>query len=101
MVGGWSQASGASNTVSMDDLMDHSIGVIGYWATPHMRDLDGTRRTIEGLTEHVASGRLRAVERPSFPLADASQAHASLAARATVGKVTLVVDEAARTTHTQ
>jgi NADPH:quinone reductase len=95
----YGQASGASNMVSLDDLMDHSIGVIGYWATPHMRDLIGTRRTIEGLLEHVASGRLRAVEGPSFPLADAPQAHASLAARATVGKVTLVVDDAARTTH--
>jgi NADPH:quinone reductase len=95
----YGQASGASNMVSLDDLMDHSIGVIGYWATPHMRDLIGTRRTIEGLLEHVASGRLRVVEGPSFPLADAAQAHASLAARATVGKVTLVVDEAAHATH--
>ena len=95
----YGQASGASNMVSVDDLMDHSIGVIGYWATPHMRDLIATRHTIEGLLEHVASGRLRAVEGPSFPLADAAQAHASLAARATVGKVTLVVDEAAHATH--
>ena len=93
------QASGASNLVSLENLMDHSIGVIGYWATPHMRDLIGTRRAIEGLLEHLASGRLRAVEGPSFPLADAAQAHASVAARATVGKVTLLVDKAARTTH--
>ena len=32
-------------------------------------------------------------------LADAAHAHASIAARATVGKVTLVVDEAAHTTY--
>ena len=95
----YGQASGAANMVSLDDLMDHSIGVIGYWATPHMRDLIGTRRTIESLLEYVAGGRLRAVEGPSFPLAEAAQAHASVAARATVGKVTLVVDEVARTTH--
>jgi NADPH:quinone reductase len=95
----YGQASGASNMVSVDDLMDHSIGLIGYWATPHMRDLVATRGTIEGLLEHVASGRLRAVEGPSFPLADAAQAHDRLAARATVGKVTLVVDEAAHATH--
>jgi NADPH:quinone reductase len=93
------QASGDSNMVSLDDLMDRSIGVIGYWGTPHMRDLSGTRRTIEVLLDHVASGRLRTVEGPSFPLANAAKAHASLAARATVGKVTLVVDEAARTTR--
>ena len=97
----YGQASGASNIVSLDDLMDHSIGVIGYWATPLMRDLIGTRRTIEGLLEHVASGRLRAVEGPSFPLVDAARARASLAARATVGKVTLVVDEPACATHTR
>lgn len=95
----YGQASGASNMVSLDDLMDRSIGVTGYWATPQMRDLIGTRRTIEGLLEHVVSGRLRPVAGPSFPLADAAQAHASIAARATVGKVTLVVDEAARATH--
>jgi NADPH2:quinone reductase len=93
------QASGASNTVNLDDLMDRSIGVIGYWATPHMRDLVGTRRTIEGLLEHVARGQLRAVEGPSFTLADAAQAHASIAARATIGKVTLIVNETTRTTH--
>jgi NADPH2:quinone reductase len=95
----YGQASGASNMVSLDDLMDRSIGVIGYWATPQMRDLIGTRRTIESLLEHVVSRRLRAVAGPSFPLADAAQAHASIGARATIGKVTLVVDETARATH--
>ena len=95
----YGQASGASNMVSLDDLMDRSIGVIGYWATPHMRDLIATRRTIERLLEQVAHGQLRAVEGPSFPLADAAQAHASIAARATIGKVTLVVCDTARTTH--
>ena len=69
----YGQASGASNTVRLDDLMDHSIGVIGYWATPHMHDLIGTRRTIEALLEHVTTGRLRGVEGPSFPLADAAR----------------------------
>ena len=95
----YGQASGAANAVSLDDLMDRSIGVIGYWATPHMRDLVGTRRTIGTLLEHLAHGQLRAVEGASFPLAEAAQAHASIAARATIGKVTLVVDETARTTH--
>ena len=95
----YGQASGASNIVSVDELMDRSIGVIGYWATPHMRDLIGSRHTIEGLLGDLASGELRAVEGPSFSLDDAAQAHVNVAARATVGKVTLVVDDAARTTH--
>jgi NADPH2:quinone reductase len=91
----YGQASGASNMVSLDDLMDHSIGVIGYWALPHMHDLGGTRRTIKHLLGHVASGRLRPVQGPSFPIGDAARAHTSVASRATVGKVTLIVDEAA------
>jgi NADPH:quinone reductase-like Zn-dependent oxidoreductase len=57
--------------------------------------LDGTRRTIKHLLGHVASGRLRTVQGPSFPIGDAAQAHTSVASRATVGKVTLIVDEAA------
>ena len=55
----YGQASGASNIVSLDDLMDHSIGVFGYWALPHMHDLAGTRRTIKHLLRHLANERLR------------------------------------------
>jgi NADPH2:quinone reductase len=91
----YGQASGASNMVSLNDLMDNSIGVIGYWALPQMRDQVGTRAVINDLLENLASGRLRAIAGPSFPIGDAAQAHTSIAARATVGKVTLVVDEAA------
>ena len=91
----YGQASGASNIVSLDDLMDHSIGVFGYWALPHMHDLAGTRRTIKHLLRHLANERLRTVQGPSFPIGDTAQAHTSIATRATVGKVTLVVDEAA------
>jgi NADPH2:quinone reductase len=93
----YGQASGASNTVSLDLLMDRSIGVAGYWAAPAMRDRAGTRRVVERLLDHVASGRLRVVEGPAYRAADAAIAHEAIAARGTVGKVTLETDEDAWT----
>ncbi len=88
------QASGASNTVSLDLLMDRSIGVSGFWATQFMRDGDGGRAAITTILRWTAEGRLRVLEGPSFPIAHASAAHAAIEARATFGKVSLSVDEA-------
>src|SRR4051794_23040382 len=65
----YGQASGASNTVSVDLLMDRSIGVCGYWAVPEVRDVAGTRRVVERLLDEVAAGRLRVVEGPAFAAA--------------------------------
>jgi NADPH:quinone reductase len=88
------QASGASNTVSLDRLMDRSVGVIGYWVTPFMRDGDGGRAAIETLLRWISERRLNVLEGPSFPIGQASEAHAAIEARATVGKVSLTVDHA-------
>jgi NADPH:quinone reductase len=88
------QASGASNTVSLDLLMDRSIGVVGYWATPFMRDGDGGRAAIGTILSWIADGRLRVLEGPTFPIGQASTAHAAVEARTTVGKVSLSVDAA-------
>jgi NADPH2:quinone reductase len=85
------QASGASNMVSLDLLMDRSIGVIGYWVTPFMRDTEGGREAIITLLDWIAEGRLRVLEGPSFPIDQAAEAHAAIEAGETVGKVTLVV----------
>lgn len=86
------QASGASNTVSLDLLMDRSIGVIGYWATPFMRS-DGGRAAMSTMLRWIGEGRLRVLEGPSFPIGQASAAHAAIEARTTFGKVSLSVDE--------
>ena len=91
----YGQASGASNTVSLDSLMDRSIGVIGFWLTPAIADRVATRRVIEELLNAVAADRLRVVEGPSFPIARARDAHAMVGAGNTVDKVTLAVDDAA------
>jgi NADPH2:quinone reductase len=85
------QASGASNDVSLDLLMDRSIGVIGYWVTPFMRNTDGGREAIITLLDWIAEGRLRVLEGPTFPIDQAAAAHAAIEAGETVGKVTLVV----------
>lgn len=91
----YGQASGASNTVSLDLLMSRGIGVHGYWLTPSTADGARTRRTVQTLLDHVAAGRLRVVPGPAFPIGQAAKAHAAIAARATTGKVTLTVDDAA------
>jgi NADPH:quinone reductase len=88
------QASGASNSVSLDRLMDYSIGVIGYWVTPFQTSPDGKgRATIATLLDWIADGRLRVIEGASFPIAKAGAAQAAIESRTTFGKVTLTVDE--------
>lgn len=89
----YGQASGAVNHVSVDDLMDRSIGVIGYWARPHMQDEAGSREILVRLLAHASTGRLRPVVGPTFPLDAASAAHEAIASRSTAGKVTLTVGE--------
>jgi len=91
----YGQASGSSNTVSVDRLMGASIGVLGFWLTPYLADRAATRRVIETLLAAVAEGRLRVREGPSFLIAHARHAHELIGAGASVGKVTLAADEAA------
>ena len=89
------QASGASNTVSLDLLMDNSIGVIGYWVTPFQMSEGGEgREAIVTMLDWIANGRLRVLEGPSFPIARAGAAQAAIESRGTFGKVSLTVDEA-------
>jgi NADPH:quinone reductase len=87
------QASGASNSVSLDLLMDESIGVSGYWVTPFHRDEDGGREAAATMLDWIAEGKLRVLEGPTFPAAQAGAAQAAIEARQTVGKVTLTVDD--------
>jgi hypothetical protein len=86
------QASGASNTVSLDLLMDRSIGVIGYWVTPFLREegaavIDTILTLDRGRAPPCAGG-------PSYAVGQVSAAHSAIEARETGGKVTLTVDEA-------
>lgn len=88
------QASGASNMISLDRLMDDSIGIIGYWVTPFQMSEGGEgRRAIEAMLGWIAEGRLRVLEGASFPIAQAGAAHSAIESRTSFGKVSLVVDE--------
>ena len=88
------QASGASNTVSLDLLMDNSIGVIGYWVTPFQTRASGEGRdAIATMLDWIAAGRLRVLEGPVFPVREAGAAQAAISSRQTFGKVSLTVDE--------
>ena len=87
------QASGESNSVSLDLLMDESIGVSGYWVTPFQRD-GNARDAVVTMLDWMAAGKLKVLEGPSFPAAKAGEAQAAIEARETFGKVTLTVDDA-------
>jgi NADPH2:quinone reductase len=90
------QSSGMSNAVSLDRLMDHSIGAIGYWVTPFQTCASGEgRRAVATMLDWIASGRLRVLHGPSFPIMEAGAAHAAIESRATFGKVSLTVNEGA------
>jgi NADPH2:quinone reductase len=82
-------ASGKTNTVRSRSLMRHSRAVVGFWfahclGRPAMID-----DALADLFERVARGELRVVTGPAYPLEEAAQAQAELAARRTIGKVTL------------
>ena len=88
------QASGGSNSVLIDMLMDNSIGVIGYWVTPFQTDAGGAgRKAIATMLDWISEGRLHVLEGATFPIAQAGLAQAAIESRATIGKVTLMVNE--------
>ena len=90
------QASGASNTVSIDLLMDNSIGVIGYWVQPFQNSENGEgRKAIATMLDWIADGRLRVLEGACFPIAQAGAAQAAIESRKTFGKISLAVDDLA------
>jgi NADPH2:quinone reductase len=71
-------------------LMAHSTAVIGFWLAHCFRDpgrwLDGPITELLGL---VADGKLRAVVGGTYALGDAADAHRSLLARESTGKLVL------------
>lgn len=88
------QTSGASNMISLDRLMDDSIGVIGYWVTPFQTNPQGRgREAIITMLKWIEEGLLKVVEGPAYPIGQAGAAQAAIESRATVGKVTLTIDE--------
>ncbi|WP_433304760.1 quinone oxidoreductase family protein [Actinoplanes sp. CA-030573] len=87
-------ASDISNTVSVDDLMEASTGVLGFWLQRVLDDPRRYRDTASRLFELVADGRLRPHVGRHYPLADAAAAHADLECRRSIGKLLLDVPQA-------
>ena len=80
--------------ISLDRLMDDSIGVIGYWVTPFQTSSQGKgREAITTMLKWIEEGLLNVVEGPAFPISRAGAAQAAIESRTSVGKVTLTVDE--------
>ncbi len=57
---------------------------------PMLERPGGVRGLEDAALAELASGRLRPVVNPPFPLASAAKAHEAMVSRATVGKVVLV-----------
>lgn len=80
-------ASGAFSNVPDHDLSDRGVSIVSG-APPDPERLRALSR--EALDE-VAAGRLRATIGQTFPLEQASEAHAAIESRTTLGKTLLVV----------
>ena len=83
-------ASREPNQVVSGALMRSSRAVVGFWLVHCLRrPAEMVDAPLQELFERVARGELRAVEGETYPLSEASRAHADLQARRTSGKLLL------------
>ena len=83
-------ASREGNNVSTGALMARSQAVVGFWLVHCVRrPAEMVAAPLADLFARVASGELRVVEGPVYPLSEARRAHEDLRARRTVGKLVL------------
>jgi NADPH:quinone reductase len=83
-------ASREPNTVASGALMRRSRAVVGFWLMHCLRrPAELVDAPLRELFEQVAAGELRIVEGATYPLSEASRAHADLQARRTTGKLLL------------
>jgi NADPH2:quinone reductase len=86
----YGRASGEENRVAPVNLMRHSSAVIGFWlAHCFAKPEEMLTAPLRDLLARVASGALRVVEGPVYPLSQARRAHEDLQARRTTGKLLL------------
>ncbi len=84
-------ASGKIVQFSGIQLMYKNQAIIGYWLTSQMRRADRIAMAAMELMQFLASGKLQIIVGQTFPLAEAAQAHQTIAERKTMGKVVLLV----------
>jgi NADPH2:quinone reductase len=83
-------ASREPNTVSSGALMARSQAVVGFWLMHCLREpRTMVAEPLRELFAMTASGALRVVEGPVYPLSEARRAHEDLRARRTTGKLVL------------
>jgi NADPH2:quinone reductase len=82
-------ASREENRVTTGHLLRNSRAVIGFWLVHLFRRPQLVREGLEEVLGSAAAGELRAVIGRVYPLSDAAQAHADIAARRTTGKLLL------------
>src|SRR3954468_3234916 len=83
-------ASREPNTVASGALMARSQAVIGFWLLHCLREpRTMVNEPLQDLFARAASGDLRVVEGPVYPLSEARRAHEDLRARRTTGKLVL------------
>ena len=86
----YGQASRDGNQVQVTNLLRHSSAVIGFWLVHCLvKPREMLTEPLQDLFARVASGDLRVVEGPVYPLSDVRRAHEDLQARRTVGKLVL------------
>ena len=78
--------------ISMDDLTDRSIGCAGFWMRHVVDDRALLVKIADELFDLAKRGHLVAWTDRTVTLAEVGQAHAAMAARATVGKVLIDVN---------
>ena len=83
-------ASGDIAQFSGIQLMYKNQSVIGYWLTAWMSRPDRIAVAAQDLMRYLASGKLQVVVGHTFPLAQAADAHSTIAERKTTGKVVLL-----------
>jgi NADPH:quinone reductase len=83
-------ASREPNTVASGALMARSQAVVGFWLLHCLREpRTMVNEPLQDLFARTASGDLRVVEGPVYPLSEARRAHEDLRARRTTGKLVL------------
>lgn len=82
-------ASREQNELRTGRLMRKSRAVVGFWFMHCLGRRDMVEEPLAELFGMAASGELRAVVGPAYPLADAARAQVDLAERRTTGKLLL------------
>ncbi len=87
----YGSASGQMVQFSGIQLMYKNQTVVGYWLSAWLSRPDKLAEAAQALVQYLATSKLRIIVGHTFPLAQAAEAHRTIADRKTTGKVVLTV----------